>query len=174
MTTQSATEMDPTTRYSAYGFRQGDFALLGDASRREIIEHAHTIALMMNEAREMTTQSATGPDVITSVKNSEGLAQFIGATNKPLAQITDAAAELLLEAHVTGTRFGVELGGLFDKATARELEDEGLGRVVLECETHGRCSLRPDYCRDCNRSDLYQVFVINDAGEEWLEDAGRI
>lgn len=91
---------------------------------------------------------------------------------KILAQITDAAAELLLEAHITGQRFGVELGGLFDKKTARELEIEGLGRVHLECEAHGMIAIC--VCRDEYPENLYQVFVINDAGEEWLEDAGRI
>lgn len=95
-------------------------------------------------------------------------------TQKILAQITDAAAELLLEAHVAGTRFGVELGGLFDKETARELEAEGFGRVMPECETHGFITLA---CGpggvDCP-DDWTWVFIINDAGEEWLEDAGRI
>lgn len=91
---------------------------------------------------------------------------------KILAQITDAAAELLLEARITGRRFGVELGGLFDKATARELEEEGFGTVHWECETHGMSRHR---CQAyCNPADLYQVFVINDAGEGWLDDAGRI
>jgi hypothetical protein len=89
-----------------------------------------------------------------------------------LANITGAAAELLMEAHITGTRFGVELGGLFDKATARELEAEGFGTVHLECETHGqvvdsRCA------RDCD-TNAYQVFVINDAGTAWLDDSGKI
>lgn len=96
-------------------------------------------------------------------------------TQKILAQITDAAAELLLEAHVTGNRFGVELGGLFDKETARELEAERFGTVRLECETHGHAASNSSICRStCDDSDLYPVFVVNDAGEEWLEDTGRI
>jgi len=88
-----------------------------------------------------------------------------------LAQITDAAAELLAEAHVVGERFGVELGRLFDKGTARELENEGFGAVHLECETHGR--IRFGACTIASH-DVYQVFVINDAGTAWLEDAGKI
>lgn len=95
-------------------------------------------------------------------------------TQRMLAQITGAAAELLLEAHVTGTRFGVELGGLFDKGTARELEAEGLGAVHLECETHGMNASQIGRLVRCRMADLTSVFVINDAGEEWLEDAGRI
>lgn len=87
-----------------------------------------------------------------------------------LAQITTAAAELLLEAHIIGTRFGVELGGLFDKGTARELVEEGFGEVRDECEAHGWGCPPGDDCRD----DMHQVFVINDAGTEWLEDAGKI
>jgi hypothetical protein len=94
----------------------------------------------------------------------------VGEGNRILAQISDAAAELLLEARVTGTRFGVELGGTFDKATARELEDEDLGSVKIECETHGFACPPQDDCW----ADTVLVFVINDAGEEWLDDAGKI
>ncbi len=89
-----------------------------------------------------------------------------------LAQITDAAAELLMEAYTTGTRFGVELGGLFDKETARELEIEELGTVHVECEVHGIGGRLICHDMDCS-ADLYQVFIINDAGEAWLADAGK-
>ncbi len=92
----------------------------------------------------------------------------VGEGNRVLAQITDAAAELLMEAHTVGTRFGVELGGLFAKATARELVAEEFGAMYLECEQHGTAGTH-----DCEY-DRYWVFIINDAGEEWLEDAGRI
>lgn len=95
----------------------------------------------------------------------------VGDGNQVLAQISDAAAELLLEAHIVGERLGVELGGLFDKGTARELVAEGFGAMYLECETHGIVNVPCDM--DCE-ADAYRVFVINDAGEGWLEDAGRI
>ncbi len=91
-----------------------------------------------------------------------------------LANISGAAAELLMEAHVTGTRFGVELGGLFDKGTARELQAEGFGTVKMECETHGLITNVPTCVRECDASDLHWVFIINDAGTAWLDSAGKI
>ncbi len=90
-----------------------------------------------------------------------------------LANITGAAAELLMEAHtVEESRpgLGVELGGLFDKGTARELEEEGFGDVRRECETHGVG--RPACILGC--PDTYRVFIINDAGTAWLDDSGKI
>ena len=53
MTEKQISEMDATTRYSAYGYRQEQFSYLCERSQREIIEHAHALANMMNEARDM-------------------------------------------------------------------------------------------------------------------------
>jgi len=109
------------------------------------------------------------PPIVTGVKDCERLAQFpVGSA--PLAQITDAAAELLTEAYLMTPRFGVELGGIFDSETARELVEERMGDVQTDCETHGFACPPGD---DCS-ADMVQVFKINDAGEAWLEDAGKI
>jgi hypothetical protein len=87
-----------------------------------------------------------------------------------LANITSAAAELLAEANLYNGRLGVELGGTFAVADALELMEEEFGALVTECETHGFACPPQDDCSD----DTYQVFIINDAGEQWLVDAGRI
>lgn len=90
-----------------------------------------------------------------------------------LANITGAAADLLTEALVMD-RYGVELGGIWDTGVARELEAEGLGTVKLECETHGHAAASSAICRDrCDAADLHSVFVIGQAGVNWLVDAGR-
>lgn len=46
-------EMDPTTRYSAYGYRQDQFSYLPPYAQADIINHAHTMANMMNYARDL-------------------------------------------------------------------------------------------------------------------------
>lgn len=112
---------------------------------------------------------------LAEIKKAETEAKpfIVGEGNKALANITGAAAELLLEAHTMSARhpIGVEFGGLFAKEAARELEDEGMGTVHLECEVHGqvRCPA-PDDCT----AEVYSVFLISDAGTAWLENAGKI
>ena len=113
---------------------------------------------------------------VFEIEHAEALAEDarrFSVGSKPLARITGAAAELLLEAHTVGTRFGVELGGLFDKETARECEEGEFGTVHLECGMHGGVNIARE-CRFECEPDLYQVFLINDAGTAWLEDAGKI
>ena len=95
----------------------------------------------------------------------------VGEGNRVLAQISDAAAELLAEAHEMRD-FGIELGGVWYLELARELESEGFGSVMPECLTHGIAEFTA--CGSCDTGEIAYVFMINDAGREWLEDAGRI
>lgn len=78
-----------------------------------------------------------------------------------LANLTPAEAELLVEAHES-RGFGVELGGTFDHAEALSLEIEGLGHARLEWIGEGADAVR------------VSVFRINDAGAEWLDNAGKL
>ncbi len=90
-----------------------------------------------------------------------------------IANITRAAAAMLVEAQES-RGLGVELHVPDSKHVAMELSTEGFGTVHLECEVHGRAAERPDYCRYCDRDGLRQVFVINDAGTNWLADSGKL
>lgn len=87
-----------------------------------------------------------------------------------LANITGAAAELLMSAYENG-EIGTELGGFFTLDVATELEAEGFGDVATECERHGQ--VRCPVSDDCT-AEVYPVFLINDAGTAWLDDAGKI
>lgn len=42
--------------YGEYGNRQDEFGYLGPVSQRQIIEHCHTIANLMNEAKDMVRE----------------------------------------------------------------------------------------------------------------------
>lgn len=110
----------------------------------------------------MTLRLATG--IVLGMTNFE-----VGKGNRVLAQISDAAAELLAEAHEPGP-LGVELDGIFARGLARELESEDLGHVALDCGRHGM--LQPQTCAwACD--ETVSVFVIGDAGVEWLADSER-
>ena len=85
-----------------------------------------------------------------------------------LANITEAAAAFLLDA-ADYRDLGLNLTTLDDRAIARELETEGLGSVMPECLTHGIAEFVP-----CDTGDVGYVFVINDAGQSWLVDAGKL
>ncbi len=89
-----------------------------------------------------------------------------------LANITGAAAELLLEAYLMTPRFGVELGGMFDLGTARELENEDFGEVREECETHGFGNRTYADC-ECPASETHQVFIINEPGRRGWRTRAR-
>lgn len=100
-----------------------------------------------------------------------GMTNFeVGKGNRVLAQISDAAAELLAEARDMGS-LGAEFGGVFMRGIARELVDEGLGEIAFTCEHHG---MNVSSCLvNCHPGDVSPLFLINDAGEAWLADSGR-
>lgn len=53
MTKTQIAEMDVTTAYSAYGYRQEQFGYLCEAAQAEIIEHAHAMANLANYCTDM-------------------------------------------------------------------------------------------------------------------------
>lgn len=99
-----------------------------------------------------------------------GMTNFeVGKGNRVLAQISDAAAELLVEAHDMG-HLGQPCSPHFVREAARELQAEGFGRIVMECQQHGLWDC-PGW-HACS-AEVIHVFLINDAGAAWLADSGR-
>jgi len=78
--TSIAAEMDATTAYSAYGYRQDEFGYLSETSQAQVIEHAHTVANLMNAGYDMAPHTVCADGHV--ITNGEVWAE-IRATRAP-------------------------------------------------------------------------------------------
>lgn len=100
--------MTTTSTYGEYGTRQAEFGYLAEASQAEVVGYCHTIALMMNDARDLLADST----VVTVT--TAGLVITRGDVRREVARTVErptASASAQLGAHFPGWHGLTELGG---------------------------------------------------------------